>query len=157
MHQNTDRTFIDALIKKAASEGIRRYSVGAAIWNAAGELLVLKRKADDSFPGMYEIPGGGVDDGETLYDAVCRETREETGLLVKNIDSYCGMFDYDEKGRTRQFNFIVTVQDTKSIVLSEHDDFLWIASAADLCCTAEMKRVIETIFENAIGQKEKRN
>lgn len=149
MYQNVDEALTDTLLREAKSEGIRRYSVGAGILNAAGELLVLKRKADDSFPGMYEIPGGGVDDGETLYDTVRRETREETGLAVQDIYRYCSMFDYDEKGRTRQFNFLVTVQDTKSITLSEHDDYLWITSVSNLRCTAEMKWVIETIFESA--------
>ncbi|MGN0143008.1 MAG: NUDIX hydrolase [Roseburia sp.] len=32
--------------------------------------------------GEYKIPGGGVEQGETLAEALCREVREETGLLV---------------------------------------------------------------------------
>ncbi len=30
--------------------------------------------------GLIQVPCGKVDPGETLYQAVCRETREETGL-----------------------------------------------------------------------------
>lgn len=146
MHPGFDMSAMEPIMKKAESEGIERYSVGVGILNANGTLLVLKRKADDSFPGMYEIPGGGVEEGETLYETVHREAKEETGLIVTDIRGYCGMFDYDEKGRTRQFNFLVTVQDTHTIILTEHEDFLWIDTVKDLRCTPEMKQVIETIL-----------
>lgn len=33
--------------------------------------------------GEYKFPGGGVDQGERLEEALCREVREETGLVVK--------------------------------------------------------------------------
>ena len=39
-------------------------------------LLVLSRKGD------YKFPGGGVEPGESLIDAMCREVREETGYPV---------------------------------------------------------------------------
>jgi len=145
MNQGFDKSVMETLVRKAESEGIERYSVGVGILNASGALLVLKRKIDDSFPGVYELPGGGVKKGETLYEAVCRETREETGLIVKDIHDYCGMFDYNEKGRTRQFNYLVSVQDHNNITLSEHDGFLWIDTVKGLRCTTEMKQVIEGI------------
>jgi len=34
--------------------------------------------------GGYDLPGGGIDLGETIEDAVIRETSEETGIIVKN-------------------------------------------------------------------------
>lgn len=40
-------------------------------------LLVHRRDLD-----VWECPGGGVDEGETPWEAVVRETREETGLQV---------------------------------------------------------------------------
>lgn len=44
--------------------------------------------ADD---GEYKIPGGGVDEGESLLQSLCREVAEETGLVVDEQSvSYCG-------------------------------------------------------------------
>lgn len=33
-----------------------------------------------------QLPGGGIDNGESIADALLRETREETGFLIKDIN-----------------------------------------------------------------------
>ena len=35
--------------------------------------------------GIYKIPGGGVENNESLLDTLCRETLEETGLVVVGL------------------------------------------------------------------------
>ena len=55
--------------------------------------LVMVRRAIDPGYGLWVVPGGFVDLGETLEQAVVRETLEETGLKVEvvrllNIYSY---------------------------------------------------------------------
>lgn len=41
--------------------------------------------------GEYKIPGGGMDEGESRLDALCREVAEETGLVVdRSSVRYCG-------------------------------------------------------------------
>lgn len=44
-----------------------------------GKVLGVSRKTD---PNDFGLPGGKVDEGETLYDAMVREVKEETGLTV---------------------------------------------------------------------------
>ena len=53
-------------------------SATAVIFNGLGEIL-LERRSDNGFWGL---PGGGVDIGESIEQAVVREVLEETGLRV---------------------------------------------------------------------------
>ncbi|MFD0347223.1 NUDIX hydrolase [Kitasatospora aburaviensis] len=76
---------------------------------------------------------GTVEAGETILDALHRETAEETGLAIEQVTGYIGHFDYRNSrgGTTRQFNFAVTVEKTEPVVLTEHDACRW-ALPADL-------------------------
>jgi 8-oxo-dGTP diphosphatase len=53
----------------------------AVVFNSNGELLLIKR-SKEPFIGMYAFPGGGVDIGESVEAACCRELREETGITI---------------------------------------------------------------------------
>jgi mutator protein MutT len=55
--------------------------VGAVLVNAQGEILVARFS---KMAGRYVIPGGHVEYGETVAEALVRETREETGLTPVN-------------------------------------------------------------------------
>lgn len=46
-------------------------------------LLVARRSAPPKFAGMWEFPGGKVEDGESFEDALHRELREELGVGVR--------------------------------------------------------------------------
>ena len=56
--------------------------VGAIVVDDAGRLLVVKR-ANPPAQGRWSVPGGRVELGESLADAVAREVLEETGLVVE--------------------------------------------------------------------------
>jgi len=59
-----------------------------AIIETEGGIVLIKRKNP---PPGWAIPGGFVDYGETLEEAVCREMKEETGLdvsLVRQFHTY---------------------------------------------------------------------
>ncbi|MGW6973807.1 NUDIX domain-containing protein [Streptomyces sp. NPDC054952] len=122
-----------SLAKEAEAEGITSL-VAAAVVTDTGRVLLLRRKADDYMGGLWEIPSGKVDPGETILDAASRETREETGLTVSSVDRYLGHFDYENSRgtTTRQFNFAVTVTETGPILLTEHDLHRWAALTGDL-------------------------
>ena len=49
-------------------------------------LILVVRRARPPAEGLYTLPGGGVESGETLEAAVEREIREETGLAIEPVD-----------------------------------------------------------------------
>jgi putative (di)nucleoside polyphosphate hydrolase len=53
-----------------------RPCVGIALFNADGHVFVGERL---DTPGAWQMPQGGIDDGEQLHDAFFREMREEIG------------------------------------------------------------------------------
>jgi len=58
-------------------------AVGAVVVNEGRVLLV--RRGTEPMLGHWSLPGGLVEVGETLTDAIVREVREETGLIVQPI------------------------------------------------------------------------
>lgn len=59
-----------------------------------GKILLIKR-GTSIFQGYWALPGGKVDAGETVEDAVVREVREETGLKVEVLSK---IGEYHEMG-----------------------------------------------------------
>lgn len=56
--------------------------VGAVITNSAGQVVLIRRgKAPRE--GQWSIPGGRIEWGETIEEALRREIMEETGLTVR--------------------------------------------------------------------------
>ncbi len=54
-----------------------RPNVAALLLNGTGSLLICER---ESAPGAWQFPQGGVDEGESLTEALFREVAEEVGL-----------------------------------------------------------------------------
>ncbi len=55
--------------------------VGVLIRDSTGRLLVIQRRQEPG-KGLWSIPGGRVEQGESLEDAARREAQEETGLHI---------------------------------------------------------------------------
>jgi 8-oxo-dGTP diphosphatase len=51
--------------------------------DAEGRVLLARNSDRSEFPGLWTLPGGGVEQGEHPDDAVVREFAEETGLRVR--------------------------------------------------------------------------
>jgi ADP-ribose pyrophosphatase YjhB (NUDIX family) len=55
--------------------------VGALIFKR--DRILMAERGKEPLKGWWSIPGGALETGESLKDAVCREVREETGLIVE--------------------------------------------------------------------------
>lgn len=79
--------------------------VGAVIVHEGRVLLVQRGR--EPMKGRWTIPGGLVEVGEMLHEAVVRETREETGLQVEPIE-LVELLDriHREEGRVR-YHYVI--------------------------------------------------
>ena len=60
--------------------------MGALIFE--GDTVLLVERAGEPLKGYWSLPGGLVETGESIEDAVRREVREETGLLVELLSRF---------------------------------------------------------------------
>jgi len=81
-------------------------AVSAAIFRDGRVLIV--RRARPPANGVYTLPGGGVEVGESLVEAVQREIREETALTIEPIGlaGYREAIGCDAEGRVER-HFVI--------------------------------------------------
>jgi 8-oxo-dGTP diphosphatase len=74
--------------------------------------LLVVRRGNPPFKGMYALPGGFVDIGETAEDACRRELLEETGVRVGKLQ-LLGVYSdpkRDPRGHTCSVAFLTRIQ-----------------------------------------------
>ena len=99
-----------------------RFSVHAAVLDDAEQAVLLLRQSYGD--KRWGLPGGAVEPGETILDALRRECREELGLDVA-IGPLTGWY-YHGEFESQVGIFRCTVSDPAGIRLSaEHSDFRW--------------------------------
>jgi 8-oxo-dGTP diphosphatase len=55
----------------------------AILTRAGEERFLLVQRGEDPGKGLWGLPGGFVEMGETVHEALCREILEETGLTIE--------------------------------------------------------------------------
>ncbi|MCK1714460.1 MULTISPECIES: NUDIX hydrolase [unclassified Bradyrhizobium] len=125
-------------------------AVSAAIFRD-GKLLLVRR-ARSPAKGFYSLPGGRVEFGESLHQALAREVDEETGLEIQII----GLAGWREvlpatggAGHYLIMSFAARWAAREPVLNDELDDYRWIApnelaSLGDLKLTGGLEEVIES-------------
>lgn len=149
--------FYDLLIEKSKEDGIIKNVVGAIVLNTKNEILVMTRKKDDFMGGIDELPSGNMENGENIYDGLCREVKEETNLDIEEVSAYVNSFDYISGSgkKARQFNFAVKVKSTDHVQLTEHDSYKWLTideARNNSNITDEVKFSLEIYYFNYIQE-----
>ncbi|MEC0092336.1 NUDIX hydrolase [Paenibacillus macquariensis] len=93
-----------------------------------GKILILKRSdIDEIDAGVWETVGGKIDFGEELEDALTREVKEETGIVV-NIEKllYATTFFTNPNRKVVLMTYLCRTTDDQIILSDEHSDYLWV-------------------------------
>lgn len=138
------------------SESMQTYPepiVGALVLSREGHLLLAK---SHKWRGLYGLPGGHIELGEAMIDAVRREVKEETGLDVDHVEFLCFQeVIFDEAFWTRShfifFDFVCTTDSIEVVLNTEAQEYLWIppSEALELPLDSYTKRAIVAYLERA--------
>lgn len=105
-----------------------RFGVVIAVKND-GKFLIIRRAQHDSHPGMWEFPGGGVEDKDfSIQHAAIREVMEETGIKAIDIKrlNYNERINGSKTKRYVMFHFLTEALEPNVLLSSDHDLFKWV-------------------------------
>ena len=121
----------------------------AIVLDKKGKILIIKRSDIDSWrPGYWEFPGGKLDEGQDISNALEREVLEETGLVVipTNRVVYCE----SKIGIAKKIGGKVKLSE-------EHADYAWVEAneALDYKLTIESKKALLVLQDTLPDLKRK--
>lgn len=111
-----------------AEQAFPEPTVGALIFNSKGEMFLMR---SPKWQNKYVIPGGHIELGETMEEALKREIMEETGLRIHDIKFLTFMeFIYGEEFWKKRhfifFNFTAKTDDTNIKLNDEGTEYIWV-------------------------------
>ena len=103
-------------------------TVGALIFNSEGKLLLVRTH---KFHNKYVVPGGHIEVGEKMTDALIREAKEETGLDIYDLEFiFFQEFIQDDSFWKNMhfifFDFACKTDSTEVILNDEAQSFVWV-------------------------------
>ncbi len=105
-----------------------REAAGCIVQRGSDKKILLLRRSihETSFHGMYELPGGKLEEGETPKEAALIETKEEAGLDVRITKVLPPHIDHDMKKVYHGF-VGAPKKGAKVKISEEHDEYKWVS------------------------------
>ncbi|WP_050937083.1 8-oxo-dGTP diphosphatase MutT [Vibrio harveyi] len=108
----------------------RIHIVAAIIFNQdKSQIFITKRPDDKHKGGFWEFPGGKVEQGESVEQAMIRELEEEIGITVTE-QSLFEHLEYDYPEKSLKFDFMTVSQFDNQAYGREGQEGRWVDVAA---------------------------
>ncbi len=128
-------------------------TVGGLIFEDGGKILLVQTR---KWSNLFGVPGGKIDYGESMQDAFIREVKEETGLLITDVQFILNQdcIEHTEFYRPRHYILMNYTARTKGLVPAvklnhESDTSVWVSprEALGMELNGPTRILVEKILE----------
>ncbi|PXX95321.1 NUDIX hydrolase [Halomonas sp. LBP4] len=142
------------------SAPIRPVAAVSAALVREGRLLMVRRRNPPN-AGRLALPGGKVEAGESLQEAVVRELREETGVQAtpREVLTAIDVLDHDREGRLRAHYVVVVIRMAwrggNEAAADDASELYWVDRAALEAAGDEVCRTVAEVARRVlVGARE---
>ena len=130
---------------------LQQGATNAVIFNEKKEILFTERPLTDSFmPGYWELPGGGIEYGETPQESLTREIKEECNIDIEIIKPIAANTYFIDELQRIEITFLCKAVNPEKIKLStEHSDYKWLDTTEtnSIKISDYVKKIIDSISD----------
>ena len=88
--------------------------------------LIANRSFEDNSQGIWEFPGGKVEENETFNSALMREIKEELSLNIK-VGNMIATIDLNKTDKNIYVHYYYAIIISGQISLNVHSEFKWVS------------------------------
>ncbi len=116
------------------------------------DAYLLQNRVKDDWKG-YTLPGGHIESGESIVDAVVREIKEETGLTILN-PRLCGVKQFPIEGG-RYIVFLFSADEYEGeLISSEEGDMHWINKdeLSNVNLVSDFNMLLQVMLDDSLNE-----
>jgi len=116
--------------------------VSKAIIVKDGKMLLLKRNRNlTKKRTLWDVPGGGIERGESFEEGLHREVKEECGLSIEVMDIVKAWTVYDYDVQVAGITYLTKYASGEVALSDEHEEYKWVT--LDECENLEIDKWVK--------------